>query len=1261
MEKTIQHSKPPSAAATAGATSGSTTKKKSGGDNNTTMSQEESTMSSGNGSDESFSIDSICHENHVIQEECDKNVHREEIQQPMMKVVNTSKCTTTTTNPFVDSFDSNSEASASPPLLPVASASPVKTNPFYDDDDSQEIDADDESINKMTVVKPVLPLQDENENASQNNSDSTLVSSSIITSKQQQPVVVRSISGNESISTNNTATSVDGDLFSGFQSMLLHRNHQKVEQEEDDLSEIPCEESVNEEVKQPSMKDVKKSKSTTNPFVDSFDSNSEVSSSPSSVAPSPVKTNPFYDDDDSQELDADESMEKMAVVKPVQLCDTKNESHEKTNPFYDDDSQEFDADESMEKKAVSEPDGGSNVVTSPSGITSTPVQKSSNPFDLEDSSQEFDADESMEKKEESSPVLSYDAKNDASSVESSSMASSSIVTPKPVEKSGNPFDLEESSQELEEDESIQENQSIKAPVKDSEFARNVTPSPKKWSAESASIESSSLESSSDSAFHESAHQSTTETTKNPFIADATPPTNDAAPPKKKWQMGVDSFDSSVDSSSDALPIQEEVKSTNPFADILAMRAKERKTNNWIVQQMMKRDSDISQIELESSSQEDNLSEVSPAADQGTFVIEDTDRVKTNPFDESVTSGTDLDNDSGSSSSSESSSSNDNSSESASLGGTIFTDVRRALSNIQSVSYETNEEESKVDVDCVDEDEDQDDSLEEEVQNVAPNKPDFNVSQSEAFNEYSDESSSVSYMAPLKHVSTESCAVSSLKTTDFKAAPAPGFDVNESFDDEEEVASIPKCPTSFESAYNIGVMESMKKNDFAEKQVVEFKATKSKKHLRESKKVAGSDRCKPSKVREEALLRSAPTSDTATAESIERVVNILPPKKHVVLPDGSISTKDSIVGKTIRVTNADMVAERIYLESLRAQVHAELKVHVADEEIRVALEGRLNAIRDFYKRKTTTAQLKCSHDNDNIAEVASFASNPKCPGKPGKPKILRDGSVDPISPKSAMTDVSSLSYPKGPTAKGKQDSAAAREKIASHIKLPSPIEDLSAASFPKGVTMNSSTPDDQKLAYKKAEANIQGALEAANLSTSPSDNLNLNEEQDEESDEEDEVMGKIACQGTVPANVYPNKTFSFDDEDVAVPKSLAAKSQVDVTVPAVKDAWSFYRQINNLMSDNRVYDYEFEAIQKDPLYPYLNSLTGIADSGDDGLSSTDKKVKQRMREEFKSKSPHRICHILAKEAKEIQPELIEVCEDIARKLNMHTMAVGAYII
>eukprot|EP00804_Cyclotella_cryptica_P021883 CCRYP_000845-RA/>CCRYP_000845-RA protein AED:0.25 eAED:0.25 QI:187/1/1/1/1/1/4/120/2119 len=694
--------------------------------------------------------------------------------------------------------------------------------------------------------------------------------------------------------------------------------------------------------------------------------------------------------------------------------------------------------------------------------------------------------------------------------------------------------------------------------------------------------------------------------------------------KKRWEIGVDSLESSstgfsVDEAFPTAIKKNESTSSNPFADILALRERERKANSAVVKKLMERNSGISEMNLESSSQETDSEASSTFKQDHKIVLENTEKIKSNPFNdvenvgEPAVDDTDIESDSSNEESSE---------ESMSLEGGIFTDLQKALSKIQSVSYEATDEEN-------------------------------------------DEESLDSKEHPEIFVPTgESCAVSSLKDADFKDAEnRTGFDVNESFDSGEDICSVPKSPAPLENENDddaTSVSQSTMSSDQSENSDEE---TDEESEYLEGETVYDGENEKAFKVSDNTAesaqsskgkeVQSAPSSDSVTAErSKVGDTNLSPPKSAVVLRDGSISTKDSIVGKTIRVTNSDMVAERIYLESLRAQVHAELKVHVADEEIRLALEARLQAIRDFYKKKATVSKLKSSHDDDFLEKVASLPSQQKCSPSSSKPKILRSESVDK-STQAPLSPVSSVSYPNGVTMRRNEDTTAATQNAK--LVQPSSSTTSPSTSHQKGVTMNSSTKHTQKLVFERAQANIDEAIKAANISLAQQSDLDECKGNDDESEEE-EFVNRIHTQSAIPSDIFTQDTF-WDEDEAIIPPSPSAKTQIGITSPTVRNAWNFYREVNNLMSDSRVYDYEFKVIQEDPLYPYLNSLVGIADSGDDGKTMADKEVQQEARQEYKNKSPHRVCHMLAKEAKIVLPELIELCVDIGRKLDMKTMAVG----
>jgi hypothetical protein len=66
----------------------------------------------------------------------------------------------------------------------------------------------------------------------------------------------------------------------------------------------------------------------------------------------------------------------------------------------------------------------------------------------------------------------------------------------------------------------------------------------------------------------------------------------------------------------------------------------------------------------------------------------------------------------------------------------------------------------------------------------------------------------------------------------------------------------------------------------------------------------------------------------------------------------------------------------------------------------------------------------------------------------------------------------------------------------------------------------------------------------------------------------------------------------DDRDAEALEAIAKRRSV------IKDSWDFYRMICSLLRDKRKYDEVFRKMQLDPVYPYLNSMTGLNDPGDD---------------------------------------------------------------
>ncbi|KAL7538201.1 hypothetical protein ACHAXR_008361 [Thalassiosira sp. AJA248-18] len=379
---------------------------------------------------------------------------------------------------------------------------------------------------------------------------------------------------------------------------------------------------------------------------------------------------------------------------------------------------------------------------------------------------------------------------------------------------------------------------------------------------------------------------------------------------------------------------------------------------------------------------------------------------------------------------------------------------------------------------------------------------------------------------------------------------------------------------------------------------------------------------------------------------------------------SISTKtDSILGKTINITNSNIATERIYLESLHAQVLAELKVHVADEEIRLALDSRLKAIQDYYKRKATVVCLTDTTNNNNKKKkgpgtttyhdhhhrvdkrtMASVLYNTGVYEEEEEPVVL------PLSPGSDPSNV--IPYPAHQHQHQQQNQ---QSQFREHSR---------------------------KFAFERVQGKIDEAIKAAH-SNSPKTSIRRSSSDDRSTNKEEKEMevslrgGEESVMTPIPLHIFTKDTFWEENDQailVATPSSIPAAHPatttttttnshgIERTIPpnhddTIQNAWSFYRNINRLIFDSRVYDYEFASLQKDPLYPYLNSLMGIADSGEDGYANEFKRISQKVSREYATKSSHRICHMLSNEAERALPELKAICAYIGSKLGMQTMAVG----
>jgi len=118
-----------------------------------------------------------------------------------------------------------------------------------------------------------------------------------------------------------------------------------------------------------------------------------------------------------------------------------------------------------------------------------------------------------------------------------------------------------------------------------------------------------------------------------------------------------------------------------------------------------------------------------------------------------------------------------------------------------------------------------------------------------------------------------------------------------------------------------------------------------------------------------------------------------------------------------------------------------------------------------------------------------------------------------------------------------------------------------------------------------------------------------------------------------------------------PAALARRKAI------IQDSWEFYRLICSLVCDRDRYLETFRTLQKDPVYPYLNSLTSVNDPGDVGYENFEKPVMQSDAEEYQSMSKLEVAQALEQKAHETLPQFVEVCKALAGSLGIAELGIG----
>ena len=142
-------------------------------------------------------------------------------------------------------------------------------------------------------------------------------------------------------------------------------------------------------------------------------------------------------------------------------------------------------------------------------------------------------------------------------------------------------------------------------------------------------------------------------------------------------------------------------------------------------------------------------------------------------------------------------------------------------------------------------------------------------------------------------------------------------------------------------------------------------------------------------------------------------------------------------------------------------------------------------------------------------------------------------------------------------------------------------------------------------------------------------------------------------GGIYYSVEKVQTDDVNDEEEEALEAIAKRRAV------IKDSWDFYRMICSLLRDRHKYDEVFRRMQLDSVYPYLNSMTGLADNGGStsGYENPDKEIIQPDLPQYAKMTRSQVAQDLVDRAQSVVPSLVEICKALAGSLGMEEVGVG----
>jgi len=373
-------------------------------------------------------------------------------------------------------------------------------------------------------------------------------------------------------------------------------------------------------------------------------------------------------------------------------------------------------------------------------------------------------------------------------------------------------------------------------------------------------------------------------------------------------------------------------------------------------------------------------------------------------------------------------------------------------------------------------------------------------------------------------------------------------------------------------------------------------------------------------------------------------------------------------------NAYTEADYQHIFAIKETSLSELKIFIADEAVRKAIEARNKAFADFQDMKRCTAKIHSELETKKVEKAYAVA----CASM-----LLSKKDTD-IKTQQALREEAELKA----------------VELANKLVLEKAEAELAIKKAQDNVKRAEIGIDDAEKVYLKAHMKRESIEKVANDVRSQA-NETASELEDtvnefnymigEERNKLKSTIGKRRADAMELATwneqarqiyeardtvvVFEEKVVAEEEEkdleeeeeeddnatadspdieyiaSVEIETVLVAEEEEEVDETLAKDSWSFFHEVCGLISNRWKYEEAFRQIQMDPLYPYLNSCFEV------NCGSQTKSIMHKLEAGYKNMSAAEIAADLQNKAEIARPQLIELCKDLAKSLKISKVGVG----